>query len=232
MGVNIYLKGEQRFPFFFYVISEMKIFDLSHQLTGDMPVFPGKGQPSFLNIAQLETDRYREKHLSLDSHVGTHIDSPAHMLASGLTLDQFPVSKFTGPAFVIDIEAGTKIITIDVIRKFMTEIGKAEFVLFNTGWYKLWGIPGFTEGFPVLETRAAEWLTGFRLKGIGVDTISVDPTESKEWPVHFKLFSAGFILAENLFFHDKMPHEGEFSCFPLKIDKADGSPVRAVFRTV
>jgi len=195
----------------------------------DMPVFPGKRQPSFSDIAWLASDRYREKHLSLDSHVGTHIDAPAHMLQPGKTLDQFPVSKFMGTATVIKIPTASKVISKKFLSDYRNEIGASDYVLFNTGWHVRWGTPEYMVDFPVLDEEGADWISSFPLKGIGIDTISVDPTESVDWPVHFILFSREIVIVENLSFPESIPVRGKFCCFPLKIDKADGSPVRAVF---
>jgi kynurenine formamidase len=81
----------------------------------------------------------------------------------------------------------------------------------------------------VLHRDAALYLTSFNLKGIGSDTISFDPVDSVELPVHHILLLKGLILIENLVNLTSLPkHNFAFSCFPLKIKNGDGSPVRAV----
>lgn len=206
------------------------MIDLSHRLINDMPVFPGKEQPSFSNIAFIETDGYREKHISADSHVGTHVDAPAHMLPLGKTLDQYPVSKFSGKAILINIPRNLKTIGRDFLIRFQREIEDSTYLLINTGWHQYFGTSDYTEGFPVIDVEAAGWLGNFSLKGIGVDTISVDPSTSETWPVHIRLFSNDLIIVENLRFPENISPKGEFFCFPLKIEGADGSPVRAVYK--
>ena len=208
----------------------MALYDLTHPMHSEMPVYPGKGQPLIGPVATLENDGYREMHLNIDGHTGTHIDAPAHMLARGKMLNDYPVSKFTGKAVIVAIEEGTENIGIPLLKTFEHELRSSEFVLLRTGWSMYWGTPKYLEGFPVLTEQAAKWLTTFQLKGIGVDAISVDPVESSTWPVHHILFQSDLVIIENLIFPGNLlSGKGRLFCFPLKFDEADGSPVRAVF---
>ncbi len=59
--------------------------------------------------------------------------------------------------------------------------------------------------------------------------ISVDPSDTKDFPIHKALFADDVIIIENLVSLESIgTHSFEFSCFPLRIQEADGSPVRAV----
>jgi arylformamidase len=62
-----------------------------------------------------------------------------------------------------------------------------------------------------------------------MDTISADPVGSADLPNHHILLGAGMVIVENLTNLSAVP-DGPFlfSCFPLNIKDADGSPVRAV----
>jgi arylformamidase len=207
----------------------MAIYDLTHALHNQTPVYPGELPPEIRNIGDLESKGYCEKWLSLSSHTGTHMDAPAHMLAAGKTLDQFPVSQFSGNAQLVYIPPGTGLIEIPQIERFSAEISDSDFILFVTGWSRFWAAEHYFRNFPVMSEKTAGWLTTFSLKGIGVDAISVDPTESDTWPVHKILFSSGIVIIENLVFPENFKSEkAVFHCFPLKIEGADGSPVRAV----
>ncbi len=210
----------------------MAIYDLSHPLHSAMPVYPSKGQPVITPAATIETDGYREMRLELDGHTGTHIDAPAHMLANGKMLTDFPVSKFKGKAFIISMKSKKDCIGISDLKGFEKGIGSSDFVLFRTSWSIYWGYKEYLKGFPVLSQDAAKWLTTFNLKGIGVDAISVDPVETTDWPVHFILFRSEMVIVENLIFPENLENSsGMFYCFPLKYNNSDGSPVRAVFES-
>jgi kynurenine formamidase len=209
----------------------MTIFDLSHTLDDDTPVYPGKSKATFKDIATIAVNGYREKQFSFDSHIGTHIDSPAHMVQNGRSLDRFPVSKFYGTAYIVTIPSHLKIIGREFLDDFMEYIIRSDFLLFRTGWCRKWGTEAYLYNYPFLKSETAEWLTNFKLKGIGIDAISVDPMESSDWPVHNILFRSGLIIIENLNYPDDLSLTGgDFACFPLKIAGADGSPVRAILR--
>jgi kynurenine formamidase len=101
--------------------------------------------------------------------------------------------------------------------------------LLSTGWSRYWGDKKYFSDYPVLTIEAAQWLNRFDLKGLGVDTISVDKADSKEFPIHKVFFQNDTILVENLANLETLTcRQFFFSCFPLSFDKADGSPVRAV----
>ena len=210
----------------------MAIYDLTHLMTPDMPVYPGKGQPEIRPAATIEKDGYREMSLRIDGHTGTHMDAPAHMLANGHVLNDFPVSRFMGKALVIRVPEGVTSLDEAFLNPYKEKIGQAEFILFNTGWSKYWGKKEYLHEFPVLTVEAARWLVSLKIKGIGLDTISVDPVESESWPVHHILFQNDLVIVENLVIPD-FPDAtiGDFMALPLRFVQSDGSPVRAVLIT-
>ena len=115
------------------------------------------------------------------------------------------------------------------LEGFQSLIAKVEFILLNTGWSEHWGTPKYLGDFPVLSEEAARFLTDFKLKGIGFDTISADPMDSKDLPVHKILLNNQVIIIENLTNLESLPKtDFKFACFPLKVKSGDGSPVRAV----
>jgi kynurenine formamidase len=67
------------------------------------------------------------------------------------------------------------------------------------------------------------------LKGVGMATISVDPTDPVDSAVHHILPGTGVVLVEILTNLAVRPAPSFlFAGFPLKIRSADGSPVHAV----
>lgn len=208
---------------------KMTCFDLTHPIERGMPVYPGKDQPVVKQIASLRKDGYREWRIETDGHTGTHIDSPAHMLPGGRTLDKYPVSHFTGNAAVVRIPEKNRLIGKSFLEMQADRIIASEYLLLVTGWGQHWGRKKYLKGYPVLTEEAAVWLGSLGLKGIGLDAISVEPVESTKWPVHHILFHAGMVIVENLIFPAGFDAASVlFHCFPLLISGADGSPVRAV----
>lgn len=206
------------------------IIDLSHILNDETPVYPGTVTPSIRPSNTISRDGFREKRILIPSHFGTHIDAPAHILANGKTLDQLPLEHFIGLGMVMDARDLT-VIDEATVSGFLRGNPNLEFVVIKTGWEKHWRQATYFEGFPVLSEKAATLLASHGIKGIGVDAISVDSVGSLSLPIHHILLERDLIIVENLCNLAQLPASTfEFQCIPLKIDEADGSPVRAVAR--
>ncbi len=204
------------------------VLDLTHPLAEGMPVYPGTEPPTFRTANTVAKDGFAEKLLTMVSHTGTHIDAPAHMLAGAPTLDQLGAGHFVGRACVLDV-AGRETIERALLEDQASRVEGCDFVLFHTGWDRYWGQECYFEAFPVLSREAAQWLAGRGLKGVGFDAISVDPVGTTEFGNHFVFFRAGMICIENLTGLEALVGQRFlFSCLPLKLAEADGSPVRAV----
>jgi arylformamidase len=208
----------------------MKIVDLSHTISPDMPVYPGTEPPMFSTACTIEGIGFMEKKITLYSHTGTHMDAPSHIIPGAKTLDQMPPDRFVGKGAVVDIRGNNgSAIDIELLKPHQGRIEGSEFLLLHTGWGDLWGEEAYLNGFPVLSHDAAAWLAGFSLKGIGADTISADEAESTTFPIHTIFLKRDIVIIENLTNLGALPDtEFVFTCFPLKIEEADGSPVRAV----
>lgn len=207
----------------------MKIIDLSHAINNSITVFSNSEKPDIQVSNTHEIDGYAQKKLTLYSHNSTHIDAPFHIIPGAPTLDRMPIESFYGKGVLADCTGIKKNIGVQDLAKYSKELESADFLLLFTGWYMKWKTPEYKFDFPVLSTTAAEWLMQFDLKGIGLDTISIDETESTELPLHHIVLGNGLIIIENLTNLKELEGKNfNFSCLPLKIEEADGSPVRAV----
>jgi kynurenine formamidase len=207
----------------------LNIVDLSHVIASAMPVYPGTPSPVIKTAFCISENGFSEKQITLCSHTGTHIDAPAHMLEGGKTLDQLPIDRYSGRAFVFDAAAIQKsCIDVQDLAPCRKALEVSDFMLLHTGWSRFWSDRKYFKGYPVLTEKAAAWLGGFGLKGIGVDAISADRDDSVDYPVHKLLFGRGMIVIENLTgLKELLNRSFIFFCFPLKIEQAEGSPVRA-----
>ena len=208
----------------------VQVLDLTHPIEETMPVFPGTEPPRLTRANTLERDGFRETLLCLYSHTGTHMDAPAHMLEEGATLDALSVDRFLGPALVVDVsDLRGASVTVQRLEPHREALDRTAFLLLHTGWDRYWGQEAYFGPFPCLTPEAAAWLEPFPLKGVGADSISFDPMDSREFPVHHALLGRGLVLVENLTGLDRLPREGAlFGAFPLRYVGADGAPVRAV----
>ena len=208
----------------------MRVIDLSQVISSGMPCYPGTPGPQFQQLSSIDEHGFAEQLLTISSHTGTHVDLPSHILPSGSSLDAFTIKQFSGKGVAIDLRSLTDgLITVETLYPFRDLIHESEFLLLCSGWSKYWGSAAYFEGYPLLTSDAALWLSDFPLKGLGVDMISVDSPVSCDFPVHTQLLQNGILIIENLVCPPLLLHSSFIFCsFPLRIAGAEASPVRAV----
>ena len=203
------------------------LIDLTHSITETMPVYPGTEPPILEQANTIAMDGFAEKKLTMYSHTGTHMDAPAHMIAGGKTLDSYPITQFTGQTFMLDVRnvQGRKI-NLDFLLEYTLEIELADFLILHTGWSSHWGSDTYFSDFPTMTAEAAGWLAQRGLKGVGLDAISIDPV-GNDYSNHLQILGADMLIVENLTNLHQLPAKFTFFCMPLRIEKSDGSPIRA-----
>ena len=155
------------------------------------------------------------------------MDAPAHMMDGAPTLDSFGPDRFVGRGYVLDCR-GLSQIPLDLLLRHEAALRDADFLLFCTGWDQYWGTDAYYEGFPCLTEEAARFVAGLPLKGVGEDSISLDPCGTVDYPNHLTLFSAGLVNTENLKgLAQLIGREFTFLTMPLKFENADGCSCRA-----
>src|SRR6056297_58823 len=216
----------------------MASYDLAHPIESGMCVYPDTPPVRVEPTATVEADGYRTTAVELDSHAGTHVDAPAHMLADGATVDELPVDTFRFTARLADcrpldpraeIDVGTLTAALD------GDLDEAvDLLVVRTGWDDHWGTDRYFD-HPYLAREAADWLADRGLH-LGIDALNVDPTptdgaaadEPTGYPVHHALFSSDCLLIENLRGLDGLPPRFELHAYPLAVRGGDAAPVRAV----
>ena len=210
----------------------MRVIDLTHVIRENMPVYPGTEPPKLEAANSIEKDGFKETRITMFSHTGTHMDPPVHLFPNGTTLDRFPPEQFIGKAVVIDCRdlSDGEPISMAKIRCAGEKADKADFLLFNLGWDRRWGTESYFGDYPCLDEEVLDYILQGNYKGIGFDVIGLDPIADVNLTRHKKLFAEKEIVnIENLCNLEKC---GSglfwFSCFPLRIEDCDGSPIRAV----
>jgi len=213
----------------------MAVLDLSHPLETGMPVYPGTEPVSVERRATRESDGYRTTRLDLDSHAGTHVDAPAH-LVDGHSLHEIPLDRFTFAATAVDLRPldSREPISRSALREAISiDVEAVDIVVLATGWDEHWGTDRYFD-HPYVSREAASWLAAHDCD-LGVDTINPDPTPTENaddepagFPVHETLFEADRVILENLRGLERLPDRFELRAYPLRFADADASPVRAV----
>ncbi len=207
----------------------MKVIDLTHVLNNHISVYPGTEMPKITDVLSVEIDGAAEKKIEIHSHTGTHMDAPAHICADGITLDAFNPADFVGKALVIDVSHLKDRIGFEDLLPFGPWLRDVNFVFFRTGWSQFWGSEDYLQDYPVLTKKAANWLCEQRVRGVGIDTLSVDRLDETTYPVHKILLGCNMFIIENLKNLELLPDKPvDVVCLPLNIENGDGAPVRVI----
>ncbi len=176
-------------------------------------------------------------------HGGTHMDAPLHFNRDGMSVDQVPMNHFVGPAMVIDFssrslnypDATLSLEDIHAYERTHGAIPSGAIVVGRSGWGRFWpdkkhylgsDQPGDVAHlhFPGFFPEAVQFLlTDRNVVALAIDTASLDPGNSKDFPVHRMWLGANRVGFENLANADKLPFSGAtIFCIPMKIGKGTG----------
>ena len=177
-----------------------RVVDLTHTLGVDFPTFGGEVQLTIENVFKLATDGYNLNQWVLNEHTGTHMDSPFHF-SDGPSADQIPVENLVGALCIADIRAKAEEnpdaqVTPDDLMAWEAEYGElpeGAIVAMNSGWSDFVATDKFRNAdpdgvmhFPGFHVEATQFLLEERnVKGIMVDTLSLDFGPSPDFAVHY-----------------------------------------------
>ncbi len=216
----------------------MGYIDCTHPLESGMPVYPESQPVSLSTTGTVASDGAKTTGITLESHVGTHVDAPSHMEPEGPTLDAYDVSDWVFDALVIDCTEITD--REPITTAVLPDPTDHDLLCFRTDWSKHWGTDRYWD-HPYLSADVAEWCAQHDYS-VGIDAFSPDPTPSVDpdrhndtepdgFPAHDALFDANQRIVENLTNLAALPATCELHVQPLPIRGGDGSPVRAVAHT-
>ena len=172
-----------------------------------------KEQSGSVNVGQITTS----------THIGTHIDAPFHFDEQGKKVHELPLENYIVEAVVVDV-SGKDLITRKALQNI--KVGEAKAVLFKTSAWHQRDI--FPSEIPDFHVDVVEWMIENDIVLFGVDLPSVDAITSKNLPMHHALGNAGRYILEGLVLDEIEEGIYQLIALPLKIEGADGSPVRAV----
>jgi len=206
----------------------MKFIDISRPIHRGMPRWPGDTPAEFKLVATIaQGSAVNVGRLTMSVHTGSHADAPFHYNDAGAKMDEVPVETYVGPARVVDIR-GHATVTTALLAAHNFE--KTPRVLFKSD---SWPDPAvFPPDWPLMAAGVPAWLAARGVKLVGLDVPSVDHLTSKDLPIHHACDAAGVVILENLDLRAVEPGVYELIAPPLKIRSGDGSPVRAVLRTL
>ncbi len=221
-----------------------RIVDLSHT------VIPGEEEyrldvdtrftdewPQFAKYRRVADAWYLISEVTMNTHVGTHVELPYHHCRDGLDASTFPVDRLVGDAVVVDISAyghnacidlqGLQACAGDLLRP-------GDIAFFYTGFDRFYRTARQHDR-PWFTTEAIGWLAEeVKIGVMGVDTSGIEVRNPDGGPPlgqpnHERLLCAGIPLVEYL------ANLGEFLgqrftafILPVKVAKLEAFPVRVV----
>jgi arylformamidase len=217
-------------------MGNLRVIDLSH------PLRPGI-EARRLELVLLEASEvtghagdgawYIMHAVSMDNHIGTHVEVPYHCLPGGADLGCLAADRFVGEAAILDLRGHGPgaAISLEETQKAATAAGcirVGDIVLCMTGWSTNYGTPEYTRS-PFLGREALAWLVDHRLKILGIDTGGGMDPRFPDRQNHLPIFEAGTVYLENVC---NLERVGVSRCLvvalPPAIDGLEGFPVRLV----
>jgi kynurenine formamidase len=219
-----------------------RVIDLSQPLSRESqlhPFFP----PTQILRHIVHTDApegrpsFNAEIIITSNHAATHVDAFGHYSKGGAAIAELPLETFCGDALCVDIREypkGHDVTAVEVERAVDSsgqELREADVLLFCSDHYnRTAGTPAFLDGFAGISAEAVHWMADRGVKIFGVETISPDLVYlTDEYPTHRACAERGLTHYENLNnLAEVVNRRFQFYGFPLRLETAYGSPVRAV----
>ena len=197
---------------------------------------------------------YASNEFTASEHGGTHADAPIHFAAGGRTIGQIPLQEWIGPAVKVDVTAKCDkdrdyLLSADDLKTWEKDNGRipdSAWIIMYTGigtrYYpdkkmvlgtEKTGQEAIAElSFPGFSADSVEFLLKERhIRGIAIDTPSIDRGKSADFRVHQILCGADKLALENIANLDRLPAKGAtLYVIPMLIREGTGAPAR-VFAT-
>jgi kynurenine formamidase len=191
---------------------------------------------------------YASANYAASEHGGTHLDSPVHFAEKGDTTEKIGLDRLIGPAAVVDVSSQAiknsdylvSATDIDRWEAANGPIPEGTILVIRTGWGKRWpdkkaylgtAEPGDVAhlSFPGIGADAAKAIVARKVKGVAIDTASLDRGVSKDFQAHRILNAANIYGIENLANAERLPARGAvLIALPMKIAGGSGGPVRVM----
>lgn len=206
-------------------LESFEMIDITPVINSEIAVFPGDTVFS-QNVA---LDMKKGSHLTLSSisstvHLGAHADAPNHYSKDGISIEKRSLDYYFGKAQVIQVELkkNRRISLADIQNVDI----KAARVLFKTQSFS--NPYKWSTDFMSLSVELVNYLAEKKVKLVGIDTPSIDPSDDQILESHQAVAYHDMAILEGLVLDHVSPGIYQLVALPLPIAGAEASPVRAV----
>ena len=180
--------------------------DLTHTLSDAFPTFFGTPGITVTKKFDFAKDGFNLNEWAVVEHSGTHLDAPYHFSKDGATADALKVEDLVVPLVVLDVTAKAAAnpdyqATPDdlaALERASGPLPQGACVALRSGWDAHVGGPKFRNEdaqkvlhFPGFHPDLAKLLLERGVKGVAVDTLSLDHGPSKDFAFHYAWLGAG-----------------------------------------
>jgi len=188
--------------------------------------------------------------ISVDTHVGTHVDAPFHMMSDKWRLWEVPLDKFVGEAVCLNVPKDQcEYIRAEDLAKAEkeaeSELKRGDIAILHTGWCDNWDrldVDTYLHKQPGLHEDGAKWLLKKGVKMVAADIQSIDMMNQIDkgitlergmdltyFPAHVVLLGNNIVIGEGLINLQEISGKRVlFMALPLNMDDLpDACPVRA-----
>jgi arylformamidase len=202
-----------------------KIWDISPPVDEHAPVFPGDTAYSQrLHFALSPDCPVNVNSITLSPHTGAHADAPMHYASGGKASGELDLAPYLGPCRVIHCIGLGPLVLPEHIAHALADLPPR--VLLRTARVANQSWASFT----AIASETLAQLATKNVALVGIDTPSVDPADSQTLPSHHQLLAHNMRVLECLVLDDVPEGDYELIALPLKLMRADASPVRAILR--
>lgn len=164
------------------------------------------------------------------THLGTHVEAPAHYYPQGQDVTAYPLELFMGPMIHLRFRdcSPKGEITLDMVQEACAGCElRDKIVLLSTPHFRH---DPAQDNRPVLSAKAVHYLVEGGIKLFGFDdSLTIDASAELAQKVHRTLFDHGVLIIEYMGQLDQLRRkEAYLLALPLRVVGFDSSPVRAI----
>src|SRR5258706_6234925 len=154
----------------------MRILDLSQPIFDNCPNCPEHPPVRSEIIVTHAQAGWQVEKLTLSNHTASHVDAPLHKIAGAASLDDIPLERWVGPAYIADLRPSLpdhRFGAADLASRLPIDL-RDKIVLLATGWgQKRAKTDEWLHHAPMVGADGAKGLGEEGIGGVGMDYYSI-----------------------------------------------------------
>jgi kynurenine formamidase len=176
--------------------------------------------------------------ITLNTHIGTHIDAPRHFYADGTSVSDIPLDRIVmREAVILDVshKAADEGVTGDDLENTGVKPSPGQIAVIKTSWTdRAFGKPEFWNSPIHLEPSVGEWIERQGVSAVAMDCFPEKPfwlmtlTPAERGANHKRWLKAGIPMIQMLTRLGSIAPKFTMVALPLNLQRMDGAPARVV----